>query len=74
MNKADLIKKIEEVDLMNKEALQEFSKKVSLSNVDQRSKSFLYKAIDIRAENIRAIKDCIVQDGDYGDIVTEVNI
>lgn len=50
---------------MNLEELNELAVAISMSNVDDKTRYFLNRAIDMRKEELREITDPLVVNGEY---------
>lgn len=69
LKKEQIIQKINEISTMNHDQLSDFAVKVSMSDADQKAKSFLYRAIDLRSEELVSNDDRFVLMGEIdGDV------
>ena len=62
MNKTKLKQQLEKIQTMSAYQLDEYVNKVSLSLADDKAKKFLFKAIDIRREEVTStakLRDCL---------------
>ena len=53
---------------MSNEELENFSIKISLSNICDKTKDFLYKAIQERKKEIAKRQDAILENGELDDV------
>ncbi|MBD3843011.1 MAG: hypothetical protein IE909_14250 [Campylobacterales bacterium] len=60
--------KIVEIADMNENELHDFGVKISLSDVDDKAKLFLYKAIDVRREQLASVIGIDVVNCDLDDM------
>lgn len=68
LKKEQIIQKINEISTMNHDQLSDFAVKVSMSDADQKAKSFLYRAIDLRSEELNKNIDVAVVHGDLDEV------
>jgi len=72
LTKQQVIAKIRNIAGMNLVELEEFGVKVSLSDVDDKAKYFLYKAIDCRKMELKEnTTDSFMVNGDLDDMELE---
>ncbi len=65
LTKSQLLDKIQEVMEMDQKNVNEYGLKVSLSVIDEKAKKFLYKAIDLRKEQLQQSQDNLVENGEF---------
>lgn len=68
LTKQQVLAKIVEIADMNENELHDFGVKISLSDVDDKAKLFLYKAIDVRREQLASVIGIDVVNCDLDDM------
>jgi len=68
LTKQQVLARINDVVAMNEQELNEFGIKVSLSEIDDKAKYFIYQAIDYRKEQLQNNIDIFVVNGDIDDM------
>ena len=58
----------DKIKTMSNEELENFSIKISLSNICDKTKDFLYKAIQDRKKEIDKRQDAILENGELDDV------
>ena len=58
----------DKIKTMSNEELENFSIKISLSNICDKTKDFLYKAIQDRKREIDKRQDAILENGELDDV------
>ena len=65
MNKTTLINHVTKIFNMNLDELNARAVAISMSNVDDKARYFLNKAIDMRKEELREVIDPLIVNGEY---------
>ena len=60
--------KLNKIKTMSSEELENFSIKISLSNICDKTKDFLYKSIQERKKEIAKRQESIVENGELDDV------
>ena len=67
MSKDKVLEQIRKVSAMNQSELEDHKRIVSSSNADGKAKGFIYKAIDLRQEELQARNNSLAVNGDLDD-------